>query len=104
MNGDIYLADIQNRYTSGAGFTVSVTTRGALTLVTVINGTVDGHSEQASRDNAIWNVRLNLVGGTDVLAKITTTQRNAASNVQEGQMIWNTSTSAIETYIGATWV
>lgn len=102
MNGDIYLSDLQNRFKSG--YTITESTRGELTLLTVVNGITNGRSEQLSRDNAIWNVRFNLVGSTDILPKITTTQRNAASNVKEGQMIWNTSTSAIETYIGATWV
>lgn len=102
MNGDIYLSDLQNRFNSG--YTITESTRGELTLLTVVNGVTNGRSEQFSRDNAIWNVRFNLVGSTDILAKITTTQRNAASNVQEGQMIWNTSTNARETYIGATWV
>lgn len=104
MNGDIYKADLVNRFPAGAGYTITETTRDDLYCLEVLNGVINGKAEAPSRDGAVWRVRLNLVGGADVLAKITTTQRNAASNVIEGQMIWNTTTAARETYIGAAWV
>lgn len=103
MNGDIYKSDLANRFTGGGGYTTTETTRGDLTCFQITNGNAH-RAEELNRDGAIWNVRLNMVGGTDILPKITTTQRNAASNVVEGQMIWNTTTNAQETYIGAIWV
>lgn len=104
MNGDIYLADLQNRFPSGSGYTINETARGDMYCCEVVNGVINGKHECGSRDDAIWNVRFNLVGSTDVLAKITTVQRDAATGLVEGQEIWNTTTAARETYIGGAWV
>jgi hypothetical protein len=103
MNGDIYKSDLANRFTGGGGYTTTETTRGDLICFQITNGNAH-RAECIERDQAIWNVRVAMVGGTDILPKITTTQRNAATGVQEGQMIWNTTTASQEIYIGAAWV
>ena len=104
INGDIYKADLENRFKTSSGYTISETIRGNLTCVEVVNGVTNAKAESLSRDGAIWLVRQALVGGTDILPKITTIQRDAASSVKEGQVVWNTTTSKEEKYINGAWV
>ena len=42
-------------------------------------------------------------GGGVGVSQITTTQRDALSNVEQGQIIFNTTTGKVETYNGSTW-
>jgi len=103
-NGDIYKFDLQNRFPSGSGYIVSESIVNDVTIFVVINGIIQGRSKSANRDQAIYNVRNQLVGGSDILPELTSTQRNTLTGVIRRQMIYNITTNAIETFDGTNWV
>lgn len=104
INGDIYKFDLINRYPAGSGYIVSETTDNDMTVFVVINGIINGRHKSLNRDQAIYNVRVQLVGGRDILPEVTSTQRNTLTGVTRRQVIYNITTNAIETFDGANWV
>lgn len=103
-NGDIYKFDLINRFPFSSGYTIAESTENDITIFVVINGIIQGRSKSANRDQAIYNVRNQLVGGSDILPELTSTQRNTLSSVIRRQMIYNITTNAVETFDGTNWV
>lgn len=98
---ELYRDDLLNRFASHT-FTETVT--GSMTLVEFKDGSSDvvGSSKNLVVDDAYKCIRLDLVGGGEILITIDETQRDALTSVAIGTHIYNTDAS-VEIYSGSAW-
>lgn len=91
----IYRPDMLNRFT---GYSFTETAQGDLWLVEFKDGsgTAVDAALKGSLDDCYTRIRQNLVGGADILPRLTTIQRNNITEPADGLLIFNLDNSHIE--------
>lgn len=103
MNKDIYVNDLMHRR-PGHSFTETV--KGDLTVVAFLD---DADVEQASSTNevvmdAYRNIRINVLGGEKPVFLLSQTERDALTELDQGVLIYNITTSRNECFNGTGWM
>lgn len=99
---ELYRDDLLNRY---ANHTFTETVVQSMTLVEFKNGSnvVIAQCKKLDVDDAYKNIRFNLVGNNDVIPILTTTQRDALTGIDKGQLLYDITTGFLQTYSGSAW-
>ncbi len=97
----IYSDDLDNRFPT---YTFTETVTGSTTRIDADNGGPVLFSASAlTLDDAYVKLRDTMVGGSEILLQLTTTQRNALTPIG-GSIIFNEDNVAIEKYDGSGWI
>ncbi len=100
-NAEIYEDDLSNRFPT---YTFNTTVDGSLTTFEALDGaTLISTATRASLGLAVYAVRLDLVGGTEIIPLLTTTQRDALTAPLDATLILNADTYAMECFDDGTW-
>ena len=101
LNSEIYINDLANRFPT---YTFGTTVDGSLTTYAALDGeTPIASYTRASLADAVWSLRLEMVGGPEVLPLLTTAQRDALTSPTDGTAMLNADTYGMECVDDGIW-